>query len=280
MLTNLTNLANLGMYNNIREPGIFNPIIGTPILFWYDLNDASTCLTYNDTPVTTNNAAVYKILDKSGKNHHLYNNSGTAPSQNFLRLNSIGTRPSIHTTGTSVECGFTTKTSPPMDNGLTFFCVSKFLGNGSRYGGLVSKGIKNHAGPIDTYRTLRLVGKSTSSHVLSVQTDLSIVSPPRLLNFNFNRISGEYTEFVNSSLTNYISYDNSNYRDSLENLLYIGTRADKITFDYHMIGEIIGYNGPISVELRQKIEGYLMHKWGLASSLPSNHPFKNAAPTS
>lgn len=30
---------------------------------------------------------------------------------------------------------------------------------------------------------------------------------------------------------------------------------------------------------RQLIEGYLAHKWGLTAKLPSNHPFKTAAPT-
>lgn len=30
---------------------------------------------------------------------------------------------------------------------------------------------------------------------------------------------------------------------------------------------------------RQKVEGYLAHKWGLADSLPSDHPYKSAAPT-
>lgn len=30
---------------------------------------------------------------------------------------------------------------------------------------------------------------------------------------------------------------------------------------------------------RQKTHGYLAHKWGLAAGLPSNHPYKSAAPT-
>ena len=30
---------------------------------------------------------------------------------------------------------------------------------------------------------------------------------------------------------------------------------------------------------RQKIEGYLAHKWGLQASLPNDHPYKNAVPT-
>ena len=29
---------------------------------------------------------------------------------------------------------------------------------------------------------------------------------------------------------------------------------------------------------RQKVEGYLSHKWGLTGNLPSDHPYKNTAP--
>jgi len=34
----------------------------------------------------------------------------------------------------------------------------------------------------------------------------------------------------------------------------------------------------VSVDTRQKIEGYLAHKWGLAASLPADHPYKATAP--
>lgn len=30
---------------------------------------------------------------------------------------------------------------------------------------------------------------------------------------------------------------------------------------------------------RQRLEGYLAHKWGLTANLPSNHPYKNVGPT-
>jgi len=29
---------------------------------------------------------------------------------------------------------------------------------------------------------------------------------------------------------------------------------------------------------RQKVEGYLAHKWGLEANLPSDHPYKSTAP--
>ena len=46
-----------------------------------------------------------------------------------------------------------------------------------------------------------------------------------------------------------------------------------------VIGEMIMVQ-TTDTTTRQKIEGYLAWKWGLTSSLPSDHPYKNAAPTS
>jgi hypothetical protein len=43
--------------------------------------------------------------------------------------------------------------------------------------------------------------------------------------------------------------------------------------------EILVYNTALSTIQRQKVEGYLAHKWGITSSLPANHPHKTAAPT-
>jgi hypothetical protein len=42
--------------------------------------------------------------------------------------------------------------------------------------------------------------------------------------------------------------------------------------------EIIALSSTLSDTDRQKLEGYLAHKWGFASSLPSDHPFKSAPP--
>jgi hypothetical protein len=44
------------------------------------------------------------------------------------------------------------------------------------------------------------------------------------------------------------------------------------------IGEIIVTASVLSTLNRQKIEGYLAHKWGLTANLPSNHPYKVNVP--
>jgi hypothetical protein len=42
--------------------------------------------------------------------------------------------------------------------------------------------------------------------------------------------------------------------------------------------EIIFLEGEIDYKTRNRIEGYLAHKWGLTANLPANHPYKNNAP--
>jgi hypothetical protein len=44
------------------------------------------------------------------------------------------------------------------------------------------------------------------------------------------------------------------------------------------IYEIVIFNKYLSTDNRQKMEGYLAHKWGIQGDLPASHPFKNAAP--
>jgi hypothetical protein len=55
----------------------------------------------------------------------------------------------------------------------------------------------------------------------------------------------------------------------------IGNQANP-TSEYWIgaIGEIIIYTASLSDNQRQQIEGYLANKWGLQSSLPSDHPYK------
>lgn len=52
-------------------------------------------------------------------------------------------------------------------------------------------------------------------------------------------------------------------------------------FSFGFVGDVkeIIVSPPNSNSDRQKIEGYLAHKWGTTSNLPSNHPYQSNAPT-
>jgi hypothetical protein len=61
--------------------------------------------------------------------------------------------------------------------------------------------------------------------------------------------------------------------------LQIGATGNNVWPLTGYIAEFLAFNSKLSTVNRQLLEGYLAHKWGLAASLPVDHPYKNAAPT-
>lgn len=45
------------------------------------------------------------------------------------------------------------------------------------------------------------------------------------------------------------------------------------------IAEVVIVQGPLSQDDRDRMQGYLAHKWGLAGQLSTSHPYKGSAPT-
>jgi hypothetical protein len=44
------------------------------------------------------------------------------------------------------------------------------------------------------------------------------------------------------------------------------------------IAEMVIATTALSVDDRQRLEGYLAHKWGLTANLPPEHPYKTTPP--
>ena len=61
------------------------------------------------------------------------------------------------------------------------------------------------------------------------------------------------------------------------------TLGDDLALSKHgfgwTLGELIVLKGVPTTSDRQRIEGYLSHKWGTTGSLPASHPYKSTAPT-
>lgn len=76
-------------------------------------------------------------------------------------------------------------------------------------------------------------------------------------------------------------YDNS--LQTLQELRLMRNRSseelDGKLGEFFAVADIPGTSGTDTSTL-EKAEGYLAHKWGLAGSLPSDHAYKSAAPTS
>jgi hypothetical protein len=59
----------------------------------------------------------------------------------------------------------------------------------------------------------------------------------------------------------------------------VETEADTLLYKANVdVHEVLVFDNDITPELRQKVEGYLAHKWGLAAELPSDHPWVAASP--
>ena len=68
---------------------------------------------------------------------------------------------------------------------------------------------------------------------------------------------------------------------TIDNNFYVGFfRANGTLFYGAAIkfAEIIVSSTLLSADNRQKVEGYLAHKWGLTANLPADHPYKTALP--
>jgi hypothetical protein len=68
-------------------------------------------------------------------------------------------------------------------------------------------------------------------------------------------------------------------RDVAASAVYIGQNGWHNAYFQGYLGELIIIDSRLSTENRQKLEGYLAHKWGLASELPADHPYRSAAPS-
>ena len=91
-------------------------------------------------------------------------------------------------------------------------------------------------------------------------------------------------EFNGSSSVLYVdgtAGSTGNVGDNSINGFWIGEENGSSDPNWNgLIGEILIFDAILSEADRQKIEGYLAHKWGLEASLPADHPYKNATPTS
>ena len=124
----------------------------------------------------------------------------------------------------------------------------------------------------------------------------SVIAPPdsnwKIMIYNTAAIggySGEEGVYVNGTSVTSTNYDPTNADISSSPDFRIGrdpdiTYADQATqFNYAFgsmdIAEVLVFSIPLHDAERQKVEGYIAHKYKLTSLLPASHPYKNTVPT-
>jgi hypothetical protein len=241
--------------------GLWSPANITTAL-WLDAADAST--------ITLASSAVSEWRDKSGNARHASQaTSARRPTVDSALLNGKDVVAFANTNSQWMQLASYKPFASNAANG-SFMAVQRQT---SGINGVVAS-TRNSAGGW----SLR---NNSTTQIIQFFTNAS----PNLTATQEERpqISGFTTQSLARILyvegTNAASGAASTY-NSDDRSLQIGAEANGgSSFLNGYIGEIIISDFVWSTDTRQRIEGYLAHKWGLTANLPSDHPYKTVGPT-
>jgi len=248
---------------------IWNPSMITTAL-WLDANDSAT--------ITQSSSLVSQVNDKSGNARHATSSGGNRPTYEATGFNNLPTL--VFNGGQWLLADSLASVLSGDDAPFTWFVAGRVESNSANYSliSLASSANNNNHHTFDI-----LSGKGRFARRGDSFTDNTIVGSTDigLLDFVFFGVFAGTTAslFVNGS-----SYASGTLDATAPvgiNQFSIGVRR-RSTNDIFCVGdisEVVVLNSAASVNTRQRIEGYLAHKWGLTANLPNDHPYKTVGPT-
>ena len=221
---------------------------------WLDAADSST--------IEENGGKVSQWDDKSGNNNHA--TQGSSGNQPAYQANGWdGTKPALYLDGSNdnmtINGTFTNNSGvaimvykPDNDNLYGLFTASR--NSWTLY--------SNNSSYESTFRTGRLE---------NVANGQMSSNDPNIYMIEANSSAPIYTMYRDGTSI-YSTTGNFTFEDNITALNFGGRNLKG------WIAETILLDDIPSQEERQKLEGYLAHKWGLTANLPSGHPYKDVAP--
>jgi hypothetical protein len=234
----------------------------SPLQFWIDVMDSSSFVIDGKNGIRT-------VKDKSGRGRDLVQN------QSFLRplYTRSGTYGGMEFSGTN-QFFEIPNASAMVRNQFTIFVVERRK----------SDKMENYfmGGTTLARNTNLVLGYYTSTQgnmafwsndtLTTIPGFRGTTEPTRM--WCFRKPAGAKEIYVNGGPR---AAGNSN-PDTLQswNGAALGRYFDR--FYQGIIYEVLVYNQALSDDVRQKVEGYLSHKWAITENLPANHPFKASPP--
>lgn len=240
--------------------------LGANLLLWLDASDSNS--------IILNGSNVSQWNDKSGnRNHVLQNVAGNQPTYNVSGLNN---RPALDFTGDLMI----TNTNP--------------------FGSTINDAFVAVVHKIDSIQQgtlFSLTGSGSSSNRWQAHAPWSNGDmlfdcggtgiPPNRIRVSYGVSAGSVSiaEFYCSKSENVqqvwkngslLVSDNSGH--SVSTVLGVSIGGVDTTYQDTTISEVLVYNSTITLQNRQKVEGYLAWKWGLQNNLATGHPYKLNVP--
>ena len=233
--------------------------LGAFLALWLDAEDAAS--------ITLNGSTVSQWNDKSGNARHV--SQATAASQPTYTLNGLNGKPVLTFDGIDDFMSV-----PDFNNAVSLALIGS---GGGAAAALISGAAPalfspawNTNGASIQYRgrtdtTVRQVSFGGASTNFSIGfTSLDAANSEVRLSGN-GGAQTSFSQTINSADTTI----NTLGRD------FQGAQQ----FANGRIAEIVVASSLLSTGNRQKLEGYLAHKWGLTANLPVDHPYKTTPPT-
>jgi hypothetical protein len=277
-MTTLT-LRDLGFIGGLTE--LWTPARITTAL-WLDAADANT--------ITLNSSTVSQWNDKSGNGRHV--SQATASLRPIDSATGFNSMPTLQFTETNQQVLFTSG-SAGFNSSTDYFISAVFEAfQQNRHYEMIA-GFRPAANAVlQGAPVLQYLGfdsqiglHNTDVAVTSIKVDLTtriakrIATVGRTGGTSGNGGSVTVTSTGNSQAS-YSTTATQSWNSTTTTGFQIGGRQQAgADFGNKNICEIIGCSANPSTDDRQRIEGYLAHKWGLTANLPSDHPYKSTAPT-
>lgn len=281
-LGSLTNLDITSVYSNHTVETIFESIsspwtpaqISTEI--WLDASASFTVLEDSE-DVSEDLDKVYQWKDRSGKGRDLsqssenvrprYNVTGWSNGKPQVEFNTYNGKTKAHSLGRDITLDGMPSTGYTLFAAINPRSIDKesWLTSMRTTNGIEHRFQINNTG-IKARSDSGNGGSATAPYALGEQIlQLTMSSVSSEIRRNGTQVSGASGTFTNKVLAGDFVLSGRNSSDG-----HAGMDAD--------LAEYILISGIPSTEIREKIEGYLAHKWNLQFNLPSEHPYKNVAP--
>jgi hypothetical protein len=257
---------------------------------WLDAADTAT--------VTTVSSAVSQWNDKSGNARHAtQSTSGSRPTLTSSGLNGLGVvtfdgTDDWLTAGAAADWAFLNGTGGAE---VVFLIKPGTSSDPNTLYGLynTNNGTVNNTGSYIIYDDRSSASRNNACAFATTTSGTAIVSDPsNLLMPNQPSILNVVLDLGNltasSKVSNYVNGtffagNNTSVTSPVTgtpfSALHIGRFSSALFYLSGYIAEIIISSSILSASNRERIEGYLAHKWGLTANLPVGHPYKSAAPT-
>jgi hypothetical protein len=229
--------------------------------FWFDAADAST--------ITLDGGAVSEWRDRSGNGRTAV--QATAARRPVVEATGMNNRPAIHFDGTDDQFSLPANAA----QGTAFTLVTAFRPvSGPLYGeypsaaGWTKNFIQVNGGRLQFDQWAPDGGWAQTTTSFS---NTSVVAAFDQTAANQRTIHTNGTSAASSTEV---------YAGTAPDQVLVGARGGTSPAWYSgRVGELLAVPNGLTTADRQRVEGYLAHKWGTAASLPANHPYRLVPPT-